>query len=247
MNSVRTVVLTRPAEWQWHALADDLVVGRGEATRRPDGRLFLSVDAWHVDVFERLAAAMLTALPRPLHTVVDEADVDLTAQWRAAGFTVARREWEHVIPTDPIITGLDGVTPPDGVTIVPAEDVREELLDDLDLAIRAEGLPAMPAEVLTRATGFARFTTAERDGRYVGMLRLAPLPRRPRIGLIAVRSGLRRTGIGRALLADVLATLHRCGVETVAADVHEANLAALTLAGGVRARRVSSNLELEVR
>lgn len=244
MNPVRTAVLTRPAPFQWHALADDLVVGRGEATRRPDGRVFLSVDAWHTAVSEQLTEAMLAALPRPLYTVVDEADVDLTVRWRDAGFAVTRREWEYVVPTDPIITGLGGVTPPPGVTVVAAED---EPLDELDLAIRAEGCPAMPAEILTRRDGFSTFTAAGVDGRYAGLLRLAPLPRRPRIGLIAVRAGFRRRGIGRALLADTLATLHRRGVETASADVHEANTAALTLIESVRARRVSSNLELELR
>ncbi len=246
MNSVRTAVLTRPAEWQWHALADDLVVGRGEALRRPDGRIFLSVDAWHDTVFDQLVEAMLAVLPRPLHTVVDEADVDLTAQWRGAGFAVRRREWEHVLPTDPIITGLGAVTPPPGVTMVSADGVRDDLLDELDQAIRDEGCPAMPSDVLTRARGLSRFTAAAHDGRYVGLLRLAPLPRRPRIGLIAVRAGMRRRGIGRALLAEVLTGLHRRGVETASVDVHESNLAALGLFEGVRARRASSNLELEL-
>ncbi|WP_203741972.1 GNAT family N-acetyltransferase [Actinoplanes cyaneus] len=244
MNSVRTAVVTRPAQWQWHALEDDLVVGRAEASRRPDGRLFISVDAWHDVVFHQLAEAALAALPRPLHTVVDEADVDLTAQWRGAGFVIRRREWEHVVPTDPIITGLGAVIAPPGVTIVAAAD---DLLDEVDRAVRAENCPAMPAEILPGRRGLSTFTAAELDGRYAGLLRLAPLPRRPRIGLIAVRAGMRRRGIGRALLADTLATLHRRGVETVSADVHEANVAALALAAGVRARRVSSNLELELR
>jgi ribosomal protein S18 acetylase RimI-like enzyme len=244
-------VITRPADSQWHALADDLVVGRAEASRRPDGRIFLSVDAWHDTVFHQLAEAMLTALPRPLHTVVDEADVDLTAQWRSAGFTTRRREWEYVIPTDPIITGLGSAPPPRDVTIVTAGEARESLLRDVDQAIRDERCPAMPAEVLPRPGGVmvldpSRYTAAEHQGRYVGLLRLAPLPQRPRIGLIAVRSGLRRRGIGRAMLADVLTTLHRRGVETASADVHESNEAALTLVEGVRARRVSSNLELEL-
>jgi hypothetical protein len=70
---MNTLVITRVAERQWHALDDDLVVGRGDASPRPDGRLFLSIDAWHDDVFTHLAQAMLAALPRPLYTVVDEA------------------------------------------------------------------------------------------------------------------------------------------------------------------------------
>lgn len=82
-------VVTRVAERHWHALEDDLVVGRGEASRRPDGRVFLSVDAWHGAVFDHLAEAMLRDLPRPLYTVVDEADLDLTTDWLRAGFRSA--------------------------------------------------------------------------------------------------------------------------------------------------------------
>jgi hypothetical protein len=59
-------------------MEDDRVVGRGEASRRPDGRIFLSVDAWHGTVSAHLADAMFPDLPKPLYTVVDEADLDLT-------------------------------------------------------------------------------------------------------------------------------------------------------------------------
>ncbi|MZD07120.1 GNAT family N-acetyltransferase, partial [Streptomyces sp. SID5785] len=84
----RAVTVTRVADHQWHALEDDLVVGRGHAQRRADGRLFVSIDAWHDSDFDRLVAALLADLPTPLHTVVDEADTALIAAWRRAGFTV---------------------------------------------------------------------------------------------------------------------------------------------------------------
>src|SRR5436309_15880432 len=93
------VLISRVAPSQWHALEDDLVVGRGEASRRPDGRIFVSIDAWHDAAFQRLAEAMLTALPRPLHTLVGEAEVELTLRWQRAGFTTRRREWEYALPT----------------------------------------------------------------------------------------------------------------------------------------------------
>src|SRR4051794_5774028 len=115
MNSVHstpgsgehTVLVTRVAESHWHALEDDRVVGRGEASRRPDGRLFLSIDAWHGVVFDQLADTMLPNLPRPLYTVVDEADLELRSAWERAGLTTRRREWEYLVPTDPRVTGLD--------------------------------------------------------------------------------------------------------------------------------------------
>jgi hypothetical protein len=109
-------VITRVAERQWHAVGDDRVVGRGDASRRPDGRIFLSIDAWHGAVFDQLVDAMLADLPKPLYTVVDEADLDLTSKWERAGFTTRRREWEYLVPTDPRVTELGSVLPPSGVT-----------------------------------------------------------------------------------------------------------------------------------
>jgi ribosomal protein S18 acetylase RimI-like enzyme len=184
MNSVHftsgmgedTVVITRVAEKQWHAVGDDRVVGRGDASRRPDGRIFLSIDAWHGAVFDQLADAMLADLPKP----------------------------------------------------------------------------EMPAEVLHRPDGAtlldpSKYAVAAQSDQYVGLVRVVQVARHPRIGLIAVRADLRRRGIARALLAQVLGSLHRCGIETAAAEVNESNGAAMALFEGVGARRASSNLELVLR
>src|SRR3954471_9450928 len=110
MNPVEfghATLISRVADGQWHALEDDLVVGRAETSRRPDGRLFVSIVAWHGAAFGRLAEAVLAALPRPLHTMVDEAAGELAARWRRAGFAIRRREFEYAVPTHPHITGLD--------------------------------------------------------------------------------------------------------------------------------------------
>jgi GNAT superfamily N-acetyltransferase len=247
------VVITRVADRQWHALDDDLVVGRGYAQHRPDGRLFISVDAWHDAAFDRLAETMCAELPAPLHTVVDEADAELTARWRRAGFTVRRREWEYVVPTDPRVTGLEAVLPPPGVTIVPAGQTDEGLLRAVDRAIRDEveasaGWQSMPAEVIARPEGDtivdpSRYAVAAAPDGYLGLIRVVRV-KRPRIGLIAVRVGEQRRGIARALLAHALGTLHRRGVTEAWTEVQESNRAATALFEGVGARPMSSNLEL---
>ncbi|MFF5157911.1 GNAT family N-acetyltransferase [Streptomyces sp. NPDC000348] len=251
--SGNAVEITRVADRQWHALADDLVVGRGHAQHRPDGRLFVSIDAWHDAVFDRLAEAMLAELPTPLYTVVDEADTELTAGWRRAGFTTRRREWEYTVPTDPRVTGLEAVLPPSGVTIVPAGQTDENPLRAVDRAIRDEveatvGWHSMPAEVIPRPEGDtivdpSKYAVAAAPDRYLGLIRVVPV-NRPRIGLVAVRAGEQRRGIARALLAHALGTLHRSGVTAARTEVHQSNHAAAALFESIGARPTSSNLEL---
>ncbi|MCT2587208.1 GNAT family N-acetyltransferase [Actinophytocola gossypii] len=236
------VEITRVEPGLWHALDDGRVTGRAETTTRPDGRVFLSVDAWHRSVFDQLAHAMLAALPEPLHTVVDETDDETLAAWRQAGFTIRRREWEYAVPTDPRVTG-----PARPVTIVPAE---ADPLRELDRVVRAEvdatvGWAEMPAEVLVRPPDDpAKYAVAVEDGEYVGLIRVAQVTRLPRIGLVAVRADRRRRGIARALLADALGVLHRAGIETASAEVKETNEAATALFDGIGARRTNSTLEL---
>ena len=256
MNPVKlghAVLISRVAPGRWHALEDDLVVGRGESSRRPDGRVFVSIDAWHDVAFGRLAEAMLTALPRPLHTVVDEADLELTAKWQRAGFTTRRREWEYAVPTDPRATGLDSALPPPAVTIKAFGTAEEAPLRALDSTIRDEvaaglGWQDMPAEVVLRPVpDLSKYAVAAQCGHYVGLLRVAMVTRLPRIGLIAVRADHQRRGIARALLAHTLGALHHVGKKTASAEVTESNVAATALFEGIGARRCGSNLELILR
>lgn len=102
--------ITHPTADQWHALEDDLVVGRGDTARRPDGRLFISIDTWHDAVFDRLAAAMLAELPAPLYTLVDADDPATTANWERAGFAPHRRTRQY------LLTPVEAPEPPAGVT-----------------------------------------------------------------------------------------------------------------------------------
>lgn len=214
----------------------------------------MSIDAWHGAVFDRLATVILADLPRPLYTVVDEADLELTVHWEKAGFSARRREWEYLVPTDPQATGLGAPRPPSGVRIVPAGEARDVPLFALDRAIRDEveasvGWQEMPAEVLPRPAGDtvlhpSKYTVAALSDAYVGLVRLGPQTRRPRIGLVAVRNGQQRRGIARALLAHVLGALHESGIAAASSDVNESNAAATALFEGIGARRIGSNLEL---
>ena len=244
-----TVTISRVAENQWHAVENDLVVGRGHASRRLDGRTFLSIDTWRDAVFDRLAAAMLADQSTPLYTVVDATDRDLTANWVRAGFATWRRESEFAVPTE-----LTRTTVPPGVRIATADDVAEAPLRELDQMIRDEvestvGWQTMPAEVLpwqggTRPIDPSKYTVAVRDDRYVGLVRVATMTRRPRIGLVTVLAAEQRHGIARALLSHVLGGLHRSGFEAATAEIDETNTSAMALLEGLGARRTGSSLEL---
>ncbi|WBQ08009.1 GNAT family N-acetyltransferase [Kribbella sp. CA-293567] len=244
------VTVSRVADNQWHAVENDLVVGRGHASRRLDGRIFVSVDSWRADVFDRLVAAILADQVMPLYTVVDEADRALLASWERAGFATWRRELEFVVPAGEGFAAAG----PSGVAFVAGAEVVEGLPRELDQSIRAEveaaaGWATMPAEVLpwqggTRPLDPSRYTVALRDGRYVGLVRVATMTRRPRIGLIAVLAADQRQGIARALLGQVLNSLHRAGFEAATAEIDEGNTAALALFEGLGARRTGSTVEL---
>ena len=246
-------VITRVDGLRWQAVEDDRVIGDGEASRRRDGRLFLSIDTWHGAVFDRLAAAMLADLPSPLYTMVDEADHDLTARWERAGLTVRRREQEYLFATDPLVTGLGTARAPSEVTILGLGAAREPALREVYEAVRAEvdasaGWDTMPVEMPPRPDGApldpARYAVAEAADRYVGLVRVVSRRRHARIGLVAVREGQRRRGIARAMLAEVLDALHRGGIETATAEVDERNSAATALFEGIGARRVGGTVEM---
>lgn len=137
---------------------------------------------------------------------------------------------------------------------MPAGGASDGPLRELDRAIRDEvestvGWQAMPAEVLVRPDGTnlldpLKYVVAAEPDHYVGLVRVVAVTRHPRIGLIAVRADQHRRGIARAMLAHVLGSLHRSGIETASTEVNESNGPALALFDGVGARRVSSNLEL---
>ena len=131
----------------------------------------------------------------------------------------------------------------------PLREVYNAIHDEVDATV---GWESMPAEVLARPDGTplldpSKYAVAARSDRYVGLVRVAGRARQPRIGLLVVRSDQYRRGIARALLAHVLGSLHRSGVETGFAEVHESNEAATALFESVGARRASSNLELVLR
>jgi ribosomal protein S18 acetylase RimI-like enzyme len=102
----------------------------------------------------------------------------------------------------------------------------------------------LPWQGGTRPLDPSKYTVAVRDGRYVGLVRVATMTRRPRIGLVAVLAAEQRHGVARALLTHALSGLHRAGFEAATAEVDETNTAALALFEELGARRTGGSLEL---
>ncbi|MFD8598008.1 GNAT family N-acetyltransferase [Kitasatospora sp. NPDC059646] len=247
---MNTVTITRADETRWQAVADERIVGHGDLSHRPDGRLFLSIDVWRDDAFDPLAAAVLAARPGDvLHTLVGEEDHDLTARWERAGFTVSRREGQYLVPTR-----TETTRPAEGVTILPAGTADEPQLRALDREIRAQveaavGWHTMPAELRPCPPGDtlvdpSLYAVAVVDGRYAGLARVVSRRGAARIGLLAVREEHRRRGAGQALLGHALDTLGRAGIAAARAEIDRANTAATALFERFGARRTGCLAEL---
>ncbi|MFJ5924576.1 GNAT family N-acetyltransferase [Kitasatospora sp. NPDC092948] len=252
---MNTVMIDRVDEARWQAVADERIVGHGDVSRRPDGRLFVSIDVWQDEAFDPLAAAMLGELPGSvLHTLVGGEDAELAARWQRAGFAVERREWEYLLPTG--ASGASGAAA-EGVTVLAAGTADERLLRVLDREIRAQveaevGWHTMPAELRPRPAGDAEdtlidpalYAVAVLDGQYAGLIRVVARGSRARIGLLAVRAEYRRRGAGRALLGHALGVLHAAGIDAAWTEIDQAHTAATTLFEDFGARRTGDLAEL---
>ena len=254
MESTTALIVRVTPGVHWHALEDDVVVGRGHALHRADGRAFISIDTWADDVFVALAEAMTQDLPAPVYTVVAEDDREHLGRWAMLGFRDNRREDEYAIPTAPGATGLEGAQLPPGITLLPADAVDEDRLRRLDEAVRQDvpgyaGWVNQPEEFhrLTFENRWFDPTTyliAVREGEYIGFVRILGLRRQPRLGLVGVLPAHRRQGLARALLAAAFRPLHERGIGTVSAEADEANPASRALLRGVGAVRTGGAVEL---
>jgi ribosomal protein S18 acetylase RimI-like enzyme len=254
MESTTALIVRVTPGVHWHALEDDIVVGRGHALHRADGRVFISVDSWADDVFVALAEAMTRDLPAPVYTVVAEDDREHLGRWSLLGFGDNRREDEYLVPTAPELTGLGSATPPPGFTLIGADVAEVDGLRRLDQALRQD-VPGYSGWVNTpedfhrlryenRFFDPATHLVAVHEGEYVGMVRVAPLPRQPRLGLVGVLPAFRRRGLARALLAAAFRPLQERGFTEVSAEVDELNSASQALLRGMGARRTGGAIEL---
>jgi ribosomal protein S18 acetylase RimI-like enzyme len=254
MESTTAQIIRVTPGVHWHALEDDVVVGRGHALHRADGRAFISIDTWADDVFVALAEAMTQDLPSPVYTVVADDDREHLGRWSLRGFVDNRREDEYLVPTAPEITGLRTAALPAGITLIGADQADVEQLRRLDQELRQD-VPGYAGWVnnpedwhrLRFENRFFDPTTylvAVHRDEFVGLVRIMALPRQPRLGLIGVLPPYRRQGLARAMLAAAFRPLHERGTTGVSAEADESNPASRNLLRGVGAQRTGGAIEL---
>jgi ribosomal protein S18 acetylase RimI-like enzyme len=249
-STVMVIVRVTPGV-HWHALEDDLVVGRGHALHRPDGRVFVSVDSWRDDVFEALAHAMADDLRRPLYTVMDEDDREHLGRWSVVGYVDNRREIDYAISTDAPANSLKVAPLPRDSHVIRADAADENRLRELDQQLR-QAMPGFEGWVNTpeefhrfafdhRIFDPALYLVAIHTTEYAGLIRIG---RGPRLVLVGVLPEHRRRGLARALLAMAFTTLHERGVTEVSAGADVSNREAIALLTSLGGRRTGGSVEL---
>ncbi len=239
---------------QWHALDDDVVVGRATLFRRPDGRAYLAADAWKDEVTVALLRAAIADVPGDLFSTVAEDDAAQLALLAEVGFGPARREHEYLVPVAGVLAGTTGGVPA-GFRIVSAADCDMERLMRLDDALRHDvpgtaGWVNEPAEFRRYTFGAPQFDpelyllAVTDDDRYAGLVRLWPANRVARLGLIGVLRWHRRRGLASALLRAAFRPLAARGVEQVSAEADATNVASVTLLTKLGATRTGGAIEL---
>ena len=229
-SSGNAVLITRVAERHWHALDDDRVVGR-EAKPRPARRADLS------SASTPGTARSSTGSPRRCWPPCRPPSTPLSTRPTA---TSPRTGGRPVSPTG-VANGSTSCPPTVRADATPggrddrARSARRTSgrLRELDRAIRAEvearvGWQSMPAEVLPRPAGRHHRRPVEVLGRrrgrpLCGLVRVTAGCGITRIGLIAVRVGQQRRGIGKALLTMRWDGCTAGEPRRASADVHEAN------------------------
>jgi ribosomal protein S18 acetylase RimI-like enzyme len=238
---------------EWHALDDDVTVGRAYVRRRPDRRTSVAVDAWHADVGAALLDAVLGAVPGPLYAVVGDEDAVQLALFGLAGFAEVRREDELLVR---VRTGPAEVP---GFTFVTAADLPLERHARLDEELRAD-VPGSDGWVNDDLALFRSWTVGapwfdpalypvavDAAGEPAGLVRVWARTEPggvPRLGLVAVRRPYRRRGLGRALLHRAFGPLVERGVGAVAAEVDVTNRPSRRLLDSFGTTRTGGTVEL---
>lgn len=248
------VRLRRTADW--NLIRGGRAVASAHGLCRPDGRWFVSIDAWDDSAYAPLFRAMDEDLRQDLYTNLSADDVEGLTRWQRFGFSVARRETLYEVPVDPAVTGLDEAPLPDGIVLVPADAVDEDRLRELDDTLRqdvpgTDGWASDPMEFREQTFDERYFDPSaylvavdDAHKTFAGLVRVWNHPRLARLGLIGVVPAYRRRGLARAMLGAAFGPVYERGNATVTAEAAVTNLASTALLESIGARRTGETLAL---
>lgn len=220
---------------RWIATGDGRALGAVSTWLRPDDRMFLYFVGGVPAVYSALSEAVVEALERPVHTFVDADDGKTRATLEAAGFTTEVVEERFQIRFERALARLERAWVPSGYSIHPADSVDEDRLFILDNILRrdtpgtnrwrgdrdwfreelAESPPFDPSAYLVAVD--------DRNGEYVGLVRIWRNPDGPRFGLVGVVARCRNTPIAAALMKEALTAASGWGHEFFTAETSPAN------------------------
>ena len=230
----RIRVETHPRR-RWLAFRGGNAVGVVVARLRPDDRMVLSFDCRELSAYGALTEVAAAALDRPLWTIVDSDDRPALIALRAAGFTSEFVGERFRIAFDSALDGLRRAWIPSGFSIHPADTVEEGRLFTLDNTVRHD-VPGTEGwrgdrewfhEELVESPPFdpAGYLVAidDRNGEYVGLVRIWRNATGPRLGLVGVIRQYRNTPIAAALLKHALTAASDWGHGSFVTETSRAN------------------------
>lgn len=220
---------------RWLAVRGGNAVGAVVAGLRPDNRMLLTFDCHELSAYDALTEAAAAALDRPLYTVTDSDDRPAVIALRAAGFTSDFVGERFRIAFDTALDRLRRAWIPSGFSIHPADTLDEERLFTLDNTVRhdvpgtdgwrgdrdwfheelAESPPFDPAGYLVAID--------DRNGEYVGLVRIWRNAAGPRLGLVGVIRQYRNTPIAAVLLKRALTAASDWGHASFVTETSRAN------------------------
>lgn len=224
--------------------------------RRPDGRVVVWPNGWWTPDQARWATEY--ARSNGL-TVITHVAADRTDESRVlidAGFAAARREVTVEVDLDEALAAIGDARLPAGVATISAADADIERLRLLDDALRHDipgtaGWRSTPKQFADDNFGDSAFdrrtylvAVDERDGEYIGLVRVWMNRSGPRIGMFGVLPAHRRRGITLALLARCLRVARDEGHRAVTSEFDETNGASAGVFERISARRTGSTTEL---
>ncbi|GMQ85096.1 MAG: hypothetical protein BMS9Abin07_0661 [Acidimicrobiia bacterium] len=220
---------------RWLAIRNGNAVGAVTARLRPDNRMFVTFVVRELSAYGPLTETAAAAAGRTLYTTVDEDDRPKVIALTAAGFAREFVAERFRIRFDTALARLSRAWVPSGLSIHTADSVDQRRLFTLDNTIRHD-IPGTDGwrgdrewfrDELTESPPFdaSAYLVAvdNRNGEYVGLVRIWRNPTGPRFGLVGVIRQYRDIPIAAALLKHALTAASEWGHPTFTTETSRGN------------------------